>query len=94
MITLKPYKELLAMAKEKIDESLAPLRANRAKKQAELKMIEIEEKMAKLEAKIFESCACKEIDFDHVIDMQNEHALLERRKKQFKTIINQLFPGS
>lgn len=35
---LKPYKEILKMAKEAIDETLAPVRAKKAKKQAELKM--------------------------------------------------------
>lgn len=89
---LKPYKDILKMAKEKIDESLAPVRANRAKKQAELEIAKMDEKMASQEAKIFELCASKEIDFDKIIQAQDEYALMERRKKQFGKIIKEMFP--
>jgi hypothetical protein len=80
------------MAKEKIDESLAPVRANRAKKQAELKIAELEEKMASKEAKINELCSEKEINFDCIIGAMDEFALMERKKLQFEKIIEQMFP--
>ena len=48
---LKPYKEILKMAKEMIDETLAPVRAMRAKKQAELEVAKMDEKIATHEAK-------------------------------------------
>lgn len=89
---LKPYREILKMAKEKVDEHLAPVRANRAKKQAELEIAKMEEKMASQEAKVFELCAAKELDFDKIIEAQDEYALMERRKKQFKKIIEEMFP--
>lgn len=89
---LKPYKEILAMAKEKIDETLAPARANRAKKQAELEIAKMEESMASQEAEIFELCACKEIDFNRIIEAQDKYALTERRIKQFQQIIKEMFP--
>lgn len=89
---LKPYKEILAMAKDKVDETLAPARANRAKKQAELEIAKMEEKMASQETKIFELCADKEIDFDKIIEAQDSYALMERRIKQFEKIIKEMFP--
>jgi murein L,D-transpeptidase YafK len=89
---LKPYKEMLKMAKEKIDESLAPVRAYRAKKQAELEIAKLDEKMATKEAFIHELCTEKEIDFKKILDAQDEYALMERRKKQFLKVIDELFP--
>lgn len=91
---LRPYREMLAMAKEKIDESLAGVRANRAKKQAELEIAKMEEKMASQEAKISELCAAKEINFDAIINAQDEYGLMERRKKQFLKIIDEMFPDA
>lgn len=91
-MNLKPYKEILKMAKEKIDETLAPVRATRAKKQAELEICKMDEEMASAEAKIFELCAQKDIDFNAIIKAQDEYALMERRKKQFQKIIVEMFP--
>lgn len=89
---LKPYREILKMAKEKIDESLAPVRAHRAKKQAELEIAKMDEKMASKEAEISEFCAEKEINFDKIIKSQDDYALMERRKKQFVKIVDEMFP--
>ena len=89
---LKPYKEILKMAKEMIDETLAPVRAMRAKKQAELEVAKMDEKIATHEAKIQEICTEKDINFDMLVSAQDELALMERRKKQFARIIEELFP--
>ena len=89
---LKPYKEILAMAKEKVDETLAPVRANRAKKQAELEIAKMEESIASQEATILELCASKEIDFNKIIEAQDKYALTERKINQFKKIIEEMFP--
>lgn len=89
---LPAYKDVLKMAKEKIDDSLAPVRAMRAKKQAELEMAKVDEKIATAEAKIHETCCDKEIDFSKLIDMQDQLALLERKKKQYQKILNEMFP--
>jgi len=94
MIELKPYKDILKMAKEKVDEALAPARATRARKQAELKIAELEEKMASQEATIHELCSEKELDFDLIIEAQDEYALMERRRDQLVQIIAQMFPES
>ena len=92
MKKLTPYKDILKWSKEKIDEGLAGVRANKAKKQAELEVAKLEEAIATQEAKINEICAEKEIDFNKLISMFNEQALTERKKKQFAKIIDELFP--
>jgi hypothetical protein len=89
---LKPYREMLKWGKGKIDESLAPVRANKAKKQAELEVAKMEEKIATQEAKIEELCTQKELDFHAIIEAQDALALMERKRKQFLTIITELFP--
>ena len=89
---LKPYKEILAMTKEKINECLAPIRASKAKKRAELEKVKIDEKIINLETKVHELAAKEEIDFDKLIDSLDEIALLERRKVQFDKVIAELFP--
>lgn len=93
MFKLKPFKELVAMSKEKIDEALAPLRASTAKAKATLKMAEIDEKIATLGQKIQEMSTSKEIDFDAIADKIDEIALLEHRKERFAEIVGQLFPA-
>ena len=89
---LKPFKELIALSKEKIDEALAPLRASTAKAKATLKMAEIDEKIATLGQKIQELATSKDIDFDAIADKLDEVALLELRKARFADITGQLFP--
>jgi predicted nucleic acid-binding protein len=89
---LRPFKELIALSKEKIDEALAPLRASTAKAKATLKMAEIDEKIAVLGQKIQEQATSKEIDFDAMADKIDEIALLELRKERFAEITKQLFP--
>jgi predicted nucleic acid-binding protein len=89
---LKPFKELIALSKEKIDEALAPLRASTAKAKATLKMAEIDEKIASLGQSIQELATSKDIDFDKIADKLDEVALLELRKNRFAEITGQLFP--
>ena len=45
---VKPYKDLIAMTKEKLDEALAPIRASSAKAKATLEVAKIEEKLLEL----------------------------------------------
>ena len=92
MRKLTPYKDILKMAKEAIDDALAPVRANRAKKQAELEIAKLEERIASQEAKVQEVCAEREINFDKLINTLDDLALLERRKKQFGKILVEMFP--
>lgn len=89
---LKPYKEILRMAKEKVDDMMAPVRANRAKQQAILEIAKMDEQIISAEAKIMELCTEKELNFDKIIKAQDDLALMERRKKQFQRIIDEMFP--
>jgi len=89
---LLPYKKILKFSKEKIEESLAPIRARQAKKQAELEMAKLDEKIATLESKITEKASEHPIDFHQLIDMQDELALVERKRTMFEKNVQELFP--
>lgn len=91
--TLQPFKTLIALSKEKVDEALAPLRASTAKAKATLKMAEIDEQIAAKGQRVQELAASKEIDFDRLADAIDEIALLELRKERFAQIVSQLFPS-
>lgn len=88
---LLPYTKLLKYSKEKINEALAPIRANQAKKQCELKIAEMDEKIASAEADIQEICSKHPFDPEGVIDALDELALMERKKKQFGKLIEDMF---
>lgn len=88
---LMPYKKLLKLTKEKIDDALAPIRANQAKKQCELEIAKMEETIATAESDIHEICAKHPLDITKLIKQQDELALMERKKKQLEKIIEQLF---
>ncbi len=68
------------------------MRVIRAKKQAELEMAKLDEEIATQTAKIHELCCQKEINFSSIIDMQDKLALSERRKKQYRKILSEMFP--
>lgn len=88
---LIPYKKILKMGKEKIQDALAPIRANQAKKQGELEIAKLEEVIATQESKIQEICSEHPLDFNNLIEAQDRLALNERRKKQLEKIIKELF---
>jgi hypothetical protein len=90
-MNLPKYKDVLKMTKEKIDETLAPVRAKQAQKKAELEVAEMEEKVLTLETEIYELCAKHPIPFSDIIDKQDEVALFERKIEQFSKIVEQLF---
>ena len=89
---LPAYKDVLKMTKELIDDSLATVRTMRAMKQAELEMAKLDEQIATSEANIREICCDKEINFAKLIDKQDALCLLERKKKQYKKILDEMFP--
>lgn len=88
---LQPYKKILKYSKEKIQDTLAPIRALQAKKQAELEIAKLDEKIATTESKIHEVCLEHPLNFDKIIQLQDERALTLRRKKQLEEIIVDLF---
>lgn len=89
---LKPFKELVAMSKEKLDEAMAPIRAKQVRSKAELEMAELEAEILTTETRIHEMCIEKEINFKKLIEASDKHALLVRRQKQYEDILDQLFP--
>lgn len=80
------------MGKEKVDATLAPIRANKAMKQAELEIAKMEEEIANQEAKVYELCTKIDLDFHAIIEAQDKHALTERKIEQFKKLIKEMFP--
>lgn len=89
---LKPFKEIIAMSKEKLNEALAPIRARKVKTQAEMKKSEIDEKIITIETEVQEMCSTNNIDFDALLKKLDEIALLERRKRQYDKVLKELFP--
>jgi len=90
---LKPFKELISMSKEKLSEAMAPIRARQVRSQAELEMAKLDAELVTLESSIQEDCAKETIDFPKLLDKLDKVALLERRKKQYAKVLEELFPG-
>lgn len=89
---LTPFAEALKMGKEKLGKTLVPVKVNRAKKQAELEMCKLDEQIATQEAKIHELCTSEDVNFPSIIDAQDKLALLERKRKQYQKILDEMFP--
>lgn len=92
-MTLKPFAEIIALSKEKLAESLAPIRARKVKSQAELEMAKLDDELVRLEADIQEQCAKEDLNFPALLDKLDKVALLERRKAQYEIVLDQLFPA-
>ena len=90
---LKPFAEIIALSKEKLAESLAPIRARKVRSQAELEMAKLDDELVRLEADIQEQCAKEDISFPSPLDKLDKVALLERRKAQYEAVLAQLFPA-
>lgn len=90
--SVKSFKELISMTKEKLGESMIPLRIRSAKAKAEGLKVELETKMLDLETEINNACADKEINFGKVADLVDEYELAERRLNQVTSLVNKLFP--
>ena len=89
---VKPYKDIIALSKEKVDEALAPIRAKAARSRANLETAKIEEELVSLEGAITSLCADKDLDFDKIINKLNEYDLNTRRLEQINKIVEDLFP--
>jgi hypothetical protein len=89
---LPTYKDVLKMGEDTLKKTLAPVKAARAKKQAELEMCKLDEQIATKEAEIHEQCCKEDVNFSRLIDMQDSLALAERKKKQYQKILDEMFP--
>jgi hypothetical protein len=91
MKALIPFREALKMTKAAIEEAMIPIRVSQAKKQGEMELLNLDEKLLKLEIEIRELTVKHPIPYDSLIDKLDEFSLLERRQEQFKQIITELF---
>jgi len=89
---LKPFADIIALSKEKLAESLAPIRARKVRSQAELEMAKLDDELVRLEADVQEQCFKEDINFPSLLDKLDKVALLERRKAQYESVLAQLFP--
>jgi hypothetical protein len=92
--TLKPFKDLVALSKEKLDEAMIPLRVRGAKIKADSEKLKLEELMIKLETEINTLCAQKDLDFTSITDKIDQYELAERKLKQVTKLVDELFPAS
>ena len=89
---LKPFKDIIALSKEKLNEAMAPIRAKHVKSKAGVEMAKLEADILDRETKVQEMCTQKDIDLGRLMDELDEIALLERRKEQYAIVLEQLFP--
>lgn len=90
---LTPYREMIALAKDKAKELMAIPRAFEQRKRAELEMAKIDSLIAEGEQSINEVTAEYPVNFDRLIDKIDDLALLERRRDQFARIVAEMFPA-
>lgn len=88
---LMKYSEVLKLAKEKVSEALAPLRAREMRKKGELEICKLEGEIAEKEQKVQEIASKYPLVYDNLIDQLDELDLLTRRKEQLEKIIDGLF---
>lgn len=91
-MNLPSYKECLRAGKEKLDELLVPSRVKRAKAQAELKKLELEEEKASKQVSLNEACSTQDLDFEKILTLQDDIAIIDRKLKQYDEILAQMFP--
>lgn len=89
---LRPFKELIGLTKEKLDEAMAPIRARQVKAKAELELSKLDSDILTKETEVQEMCAEKDINLPRLMDKLDEIGLLERRKKQYSKVLKELFP--
>ena len=91
-MNLISYKEALKMGEKNIKKMLVPVKAAKAKKQAELEMCKLEEEIAVKESDLHEMCCKEDLNFNRIIETQDSLGLLARRKKQYQQILDEMFP--
>lgn len=89
---LTPYAELVQLTPAEREKKNATAKINKQKQKGLLKVAELDEKITSLEDEVTSLCSKTELDFDAIVDKQDELALAQRRKEKFSEVINQLFP--
>lgn len=89
---LKSFAELIAMSKEQVDTTLAPMRAATAKAKANLLIAQQDEKIAAQEQQIQTVAVRKDIDFNTLAELIDDLELMTLRRERIADIVEQLFP--
>ena len=90
---LTPYADLIKLSPEEREKKNANAKINKQKQRGLLKVAELEEKITSLEETVISLCSQSDLNFEAIVDKQDELALALRRKEQFSNVINQLFPN-
>lgn len=86
------YKDLLLKSlKGELEAVKIEFQVKKAKKSLESSILDLEEKIADYDVKIEQYKYVYPIDFNRVLDMQDEKALVERRLKQAQELLIELF---
>lgn len=86
------YLELIKLGKEALDAIKAPFIAKKAHKDLEVKILDIEQKIAEAEQTINDCKSANPANWDKIGKAIDEKQLLERRLKQFQDLEQELFP--
>ena len=85
------YKDLLKLGKDAIAEIELPFKVKKEQKNLEMKILELEQQLAKDELIIQEQKAKNPIDWYSIIDAIDNKAITERRLGQLEQLQKELF---
>jgi len=85
------YQELLSKGKEAIAALELPFKVKKEKKNLEMKILELEQQIAKDELTIQEQKSSCPINWDKLIDAIDSKSLNDRKLKQLKELETELF---
>lgn len=85
------YEQLLAKGKDAIADIERPFKVRREKKQLEMKILELEAKLAQHDLTIQEQKSANPIDWDKLVKAVDNKELDERKLKQFQGLEVELF---
>jgi len=91
-IELKPFRELIGLSEDKLNETLAPARAKAVKAKVDLEMAKLETQILTRETGIQEAFTKPDVDLPRIIDEIEDISLLKLRQELYKDVLTQLFP--
>ncbi len=85
------YKELISKGKEVIEALELPFKVKKEHKNLEMKILELEQEIAKDQLTIQEQKSASPVDWNKLIDAIDKEALNERKLKQLQDLEKELF---
>lgn len=85
------YKDLLKMGKDAVEDLERPFKVRKEKKNLEMKILELEQQIAKDELTIQEQKSKSPIDWDKLIDAIDALGLSQRKLEQLSALEKELF---